>query len=94
MVTLKGTSSFVCIGTKNELPEKSFTFVLIRKDKGMDWHSKGATQNDVHPNINRRNGFFMSRRWVPLIHTLKAKRQQAFSNGFIDLTSNGFIDLT
>jgi hypothetical protein len=36
MVTLTGTSIFVDIGMKNELPEKSLTLFVIRKDSGME----------------------------------------------------------
>ena len=74
---------------KNELPEKSFVFVNFRKDRDTDWHTNEAAQTYTYPNINRRNGFYMSRRWIPLIHTLKATTQQEFSNSVTELTSQG-----
>ena len=52
-------------------------------------HTKEAAQTYTYPNINRRNGFYMSRRWMPLIHNLKATTQQEFSNSVIELTSRG-----
>ncbi len=89
MVTPIGTSTFVRIVMKNELPEKSFVFVLFRKDRDTDWHTNEAAQTYTHRNINRRNGFYMSRRWMPLIHNLKATTLQEFSNRVIELTSRG-----
>jgi len=87
MVTLTGTSYYVGIVKKNVLPEKSLHSSFSEKTGYMEWHSKGTTQNDMHPNFNRRNGFFLSGQWMPLIPTLKATRQQAFSNSVIDPTS-------
>jgi hypothetical protein len=89
MVTPTGTSGFVLIVMTKELPEKSSVFVLFRKDRDMDWHTKEAAQSYTYPNINRRNGFSMSRRWVPIIHTLKATTHQQFSNSVTDPTVRG-----
>jgi hypothetical protein len=44
MFTSKVTSNFVGIGMKNELPEKTFILVLIRKGRRMDWTTKGFEQ--------------------------------------------------
>jgi hypothetical protein len=44
MLTPTGTSIFIGIAMKNELPEKSFAFFLIRKGEGMGWHTKGSKQ--------------------------------------------------
>ena len=89
MVTPIGTSTFVRIVITKELPKKSFVFVLFRKDSDTDWHTKEAAQTYTYPNINRGNGFYMSRRQMPLIHTLKATTLQEFSNRVIELTSRG-----
>jgi len=90
IVTSTGTSIFVDIVIKNELPEKTFTFVVIRKERAMDGLAyKRIRTTDMHPNIIRRNGLSLSRRWMPLSHTLRATRQQEFSNSVIDPTSRG-----
>jgi hypothetical protein len=44
MVTPAATSRFVGTGMKNEIPRKSFAFVLIRKDRGIEWHTVGSGQ--------------------------------------------------
>jgi hypothetical protein len=44
MVTSTGKSIFVGIVMKNELTEKTFTFVFIRKERAMDWQTKGSEQ--------------------------------------------------
>jgi hypothetical protein len=47
----------------------------------MDYIMKEAIQIELHPsNINREDGFLLSRSWKPLIHSLKEWKQSFTKN--------------
>jgi hypothetical protein len=89
MVKPTGTSSIVGGVKKKVLTDKSFEFFPFSNVSDKDWLKQGAAQTDLHPNINRRNGFSMNRRWMPLIDTLEATSLDEFSSSVIDPTSEG-----
>jgi hypothetical protein len=47
------------------------TSILARKSRHMDWIIREEIQ--LHPYMNRENGFSLSRSWKPLISTLSPR---------------------
>jgi hypothetical protein len=55
----------------------------------LDHLTKEATENNVHPNMNRVDGFALSIPWLPHIQSLKERWQQAFLKNRTVLTAKG-----
>jgi len=72
---------------KNKLPEKPIAFVIFRKKTDMDCHTKGSEQPTCTRISTGETDCPCVDGGCPKIDTLKAKRQQEFSNSVIDMTS-------
>jgi hypothetical protein len=50
-----------------------------KKSRCMDRLIKGAMYTELHPNsIEHENGFFQSRSWKSLVHTMKEEKEDSF----------------
>jgi hypothetical protein len=59
----------ISLGHQIQLQNTSF---LAKKSRWMDRVIREATEIKLHPNnLNREDGFSLSRAWKPLIHDLK-----------------------
>jgi hypothetical protein len=65
MVKPTGTSSIVGGVKKKELTDKPFAFFHFNNVSDKQWHKQGAAHTDLHPHINRRNGFSMNNGGCP-----------------------------
>jgi hypothetical protein len=56
------------------------TSILAKKSRYMGQIIREATEIECHPNnINREDGFSLSKSWNPIIHTLKAWKKEKIS---------------